>query len=258
MNKNIIITGYPKSGTTWVSGLVAELIQCPLVGDWGFDNSNCPYVEGLERNSSFRCFKSHQAFNELKDTASLPIHKIIYIVRDPRDIVISGIYYFSFSIPFVARFLKNIGLKEFEMFLSRIINKLLTKREKKRQLIKSVLKGDKNVNYWFKFAWKEHCLSFKNQNILCLKYEDILAAPEVECEKIMKYLKLSITKEHIEESIKKQSFELKKENALNQKNVLLKKLIRKGRAGSWKKELSKKEKDIFHEKLNSFCSFYKF
>ncbi len=113
MKKNIIIVGYPKSGTTWLSRLVAELVSCPLQGDWGFEDLNAPYKEGQNRTSEFQVFKSHHTFQEIKSASNLDIHKIIYIIRDPRDVVISGVHYFNFLPKLLAEKQKSSKINRF-------------------------------------------------------------------------------------------------------------------------------------------------
>ena len=43
--KNIIVVGYPKSGCTWATRLVAELVGCPVGGFWQSDKKEIA-VEG--------------------------------------------------------------------------------------------------------------------------------------------------------------------------------------------------------------------
>ncbi|MDO5977708.1 sulfotransferase domain-containing protein [Flavivirga spongiicola] len=255
--KNVIVVGFPKSGTTWASRLIAELIQCPLRGDWGYKDIDCPYKEGLERDSQFQCYKSHHTYDEINTVSPLTIYKIIYIIRDPRDIVLSGINYFSFSIPQLA-FLKNKKTQTIERFTRKIINRFLPKKEKKKQMINTVLQGDESINYWFKVSWEKHHKNYLSKDILFVRYEDLLDFGETECTKIMSYLDIETTQEHIYNSIKKQSFKKRKQEILNQRNHPLKKLIRKGSYGYWKEEFTKDETYLFKKNIKDSNHFYEF
>ena len=250
--RNIIIIGYPKSGTTWLSRLVAELVSCPLQGDWGYEGIKALYKEGTDRYSNYQVYKSHHSFNELEKASSLTIHKRIYILRDPRDVVVSGLYYFRF-LP------KLLAIKEgltLSPVLKKTYNKLVSKKEKKRQMIQAVLHGNNNLNSWLKLSWNNHYLPYHKENILFIKFEDLIDSPETECKKILAYLGVSSSEDHIKKSIEKQSFQERKKNNSNKKQ--LNKLLRKGIYGNWKKELSKTEISLFKEKLKESNNFYTF
>jgi len=68
MKKNIFIIGYPKSGTTWLARLLAEIIACPCKGYWGKRRTNRDEyaTEGLKRKSEFRVWKGHHSVEILK------------------------------------------------------------------------------------------------------------------------------------------------------------------------------------------------
>jgi len=252
--KNIIIVGYPKSGTTWLSRLVAELVECPLQGDWGFENINALYKEGQNRTSEFQVFKSHHTFQELESASKLNIHKIIYIVRDPRDIVISGIHYFRFLPKLLA---KKEGLT-LNPVLKKTYNRLVSKKEKKRQMIQALLHGNNNLNPWLKLSWNNHYLPYHKENLLFIKFEDLIDSPESECKNILTYLEVSSNEDHIKNSIEKQSFQERKFNSSNKNEKELTKLLRKGVYGNWEKELTKTEISLFKEKLNDANNYYTF
>jgi len=256
VKKNILIVGYPKSGTTWLSRLVAELIKCPIQGDWGFNNASSLYKEGEDRVSSFQCYKSHHTFNELHNASNQNIYKIIYIIRDPRDIVISGAHYFLFSHPLIL-FLKKINLPFGIYFLKKAYTFFLKKKKKKRIMIKAVLFGDYKINEWLKTPWKDHYQGYSNNNILFIHYENALNHTESVSKKIMDYLEIPVKHSHIKESVKKHSFNIQKQKINAQSNSPLKKLVRKGTYGYWKNDFTEKEKELFKNTLKQ-TDFYTF
>ncbi len=254
MQKNVVIVGYPKSGTTWISRLVAELVECKLQGNWGFDNKYEPIKEGQERVSEYTCYKSHHKFNAIFDASDKGIYKIIYVIRDPRDIAISSLYYFDNTYPKI----KNKLLQNsFGLILNKIIQKIThlikSKNSKKRKMIHMVLSGDKSITEWSELSWKEHFKPYLNNDVLFIKYENMLLNPENECQKILTELNISKSKNHIIESIKNQSFDKKKEE-VNTNN----KLLRIGKYGYWKTELSDNEKSLFITELKKELSIFKY
>jgi hypothetical protein len=235
--KNVIIAGYPKSGTTWLSRLVAELIVCPLIGDWGFENMRPPFSEGMDRGSEYQCFKSHHTYEEISQASDLPIHKIIYIVRDPRDVVISGAHYFQFT-PSIVNFLIFGPFR-------RILYRLTSKKEKKKQMIKAVLKGNASINQWLTSSWKSHYEGYLKDDVLVVRYEDLLKTPFKECNRISTFLSIPVKKDHIAECIHIQSFQNKKNEKMSMNQGHFKELLRKGSSGYWKEDFSDQDIEQF-------------
>jgi len=253
---NIVIVGYPKSGNTWVTQLVAELVKCPAIGFWDSDHNDSAQ-EGLDRKSEFQCFKSHHQLHELRGNRMLSEKRIIYVIRDPRDIAISGAYYFSMERwPSIAklfgRFPKGRG------FYSNIINPLITPRSYRiKQMVHAVLYGSKYVHHWVRIPWETHYKPYLENKCFFVKYEDLLDAPAHECNRILGYLGLDRQDTHIREAIERQSFKNKKEAFLKNNEIHKADLLRVGKSGQWRQELSGKQKDkfikILSEELRQFA-----
>ncbi len=254
------MAGYPKSGTTWASRLISDLADCPLVGDWGYETSEnqSNYSEGNGRISNYRCFKSHCTFEELSKFEYQEIHKIIYIIRDPRDIVISGANYFYFSIPFITVFMRFFRRYKLERKVNMFYHRKIATNTKYEQMIQSILNGGSNVNIWMKSPWIKHYQSYLNRNILVLKYEDLLKNPITECDKILSYLNITKAIGNINASIKRQSFAIRQKEQIHNNNSYTNRLLREGSSEYWKTALTQKQKYLFSLSLNSDNEYYDF
>jgi len=248
--KNIIVVGYPKSGTNWLSRLVAELLQCNFLGDWGFETVNASSIKRENSVSEFQVYKSHHIQNEIENASDKKVYKIIYIIRDPRDIVISGAHFFNFSSP-LGSFFKKFRLNN--------LLKDLSFEKKKKKMIRAILYGNnKNKTFWLGVPWSLHYKDYLKKEVLFIKYEDLLKNPENELESILNYLDLKVNYQHIKESIRNQSFQKRQKEVLQQEHKNLIKLVRKGSSGYWKNEFTEEEKKMFKLKLKDSNNLYNF
>lgn len=156
-DEDVFIIGYPKSGTTMMQFLLAYLVY-KLPKNASFSLINCAVTEYYNNPYYFRLesrhfFKSHELPNK-------QFKKVIYIIRDGREVVLSQY-----------RMLKNLGQ---EVSL--------------KQLYESG--GDSFVGTWANhiLAWIEnpYCA-----DILYIKYEDLLSDKKQVILKIADFLDLS-------------------------------------------------------------------
>lgn len=229
---NIVVVGYPKSGTTWACRLISELLQCPFNGNWGFENKADYYlVEGENRTADFACYKAHHSYDQLASCWDLNPDKVVYVIRDPRDIIVSGTYFFD------SFFTKRLGLNTLKKYL---LKTRIGKNYLQNRMTKAILSGDQNLNEWLKRPWVEHLNDYKRRtDVLLIKYEDLLSDGITTCKQILTFLGYEISDEKISESINKQSFEKRKAQALRSANGIDLKLLRSGKEGGWHNELSK-------------------
>jgi hypothetical protein len=246
--KDIIVVGYPKSGNTWITRLTAELVNCPVTGFW--QSAHWEYAqEGQDRVSEFQCYKAHHQLHELKIDPEKTDTKIIYVVRDPRDIVVSGANYFRFQrsaflekvmyrIPGLGKWWDKTGYAWIHPESYRI-----------ERMVNAVLFGDRKIHGWVRIPWSAHYRPYLNNNTLFIRYETVLAQPyEASCA-ILEHLGLERSAEFINNAITKQSFKKRKEDFVNSGNHAQAQFLRKGKNEQWRTKLTSFQKQLFNQHL---------
>jgi len=260
----IWIASYPKSGNTWLRLLISNYLW-PNSSNL-FDNLN--YIpkfpkknyfenivdkknlkkdsleifkyfiaaqERINKNNELVFLKTHNFAGSIKGypfTNSKNSSGAIYIVRDPRSVVVSSAYHNDY---------------EFEKSTERIMS------------TKNVSLNDGFMEA--RLSWKIHYLSWKKLDIprIIIKYEDLFSDPTSKFLEVLEFInqfkKIKIDENKIKETIEKCSFENLADNEkkfgfterLGKENF-----FRKGLVDEWKKVLKKDlvkkiEKEFFEE-----------
>ena len=234
--KKIIVVGYPKSGCTWATRLVAELVGCPVAGFWGSDKAEIA-VEGTERVSDYRVFKSHHQLAELGAAPDDPATHLLYILRDPRDIALSGARHFACD-----RFPKLLALfralPRGEKLYRHTLYPLLVRQDYRlERMTDALLHGSAAVHNWLKISWREHWRPYEKAGVPIVRYEDLLASPENECRRVLAHLGLERAPGDIATAIEHQSFARKKQTLLDQGETGRAKFLRAGTSEQWREKL---------------------
>lgn len=248
--KQIIVVGYPKSGCTWATRLVAELVGCPVGGFWQSNKKEIA-VEGEDRISEYRCYKSHHQLAELGVQPNEPQTWIIYILRDPRDIVISGANYFQFDrFPRLANLFRS--LRRGEKLYRHTLYPLLVRQDYRlEQMTEALLHGSAAVHNAVRVSWRDHWRPYERAGVPIVRYEDLLTAPEEEAARILRHLGIARTPEQIATAVRNQSFERKKETLQRQGETGRAKFLRVGKSEQWREKLPAALQQRFTEELGA-------
>jgi hypothetical protein len=264
----IWLASYPKSGNTLVRSILTSLIFTndgkvdfeklhrisnfpagpffeKFTSDFGNIKEMSKYwikaQEVLNKNKKLKFFKTHNSLCSINGNAFTNSNNTIgtiYIVRDPRDIIISASKYYN----------KSHNETKENMFNQHmdLINKY----------------NDKPIST-FLGSWSDHYNSWtKNtKNILLLKYEDLINNKEVEIRKILNFInrfaELSVDENKIKNCIETSSFKnmkimenkgLFKENSKDLNGNLIT-FFNNGKNGNWRNQLEEK---IVKEIENNF------
>ncbi len=255
-SRNIIITGYPKSGNTWVTRLTAELVNCPVAGFWGEEDRKEIAQEGERRNSEYLCYKSHNGYGVLADLIRQKNVSIIYVLRDPRDIAVSGAHFFLFHrYKRIFELCQKNGLKS---IYSKYVYPLLSSESYRiSQMIDVVINGNKNVS-WCEISWWQHCKQFSGSGVLFVKYENMLIDPFNECCRILNHLGLKRDTYHVRQSIENQSFSKKKNMFAKRGYPGKASFMRVGKSEQWRVTFNKKQKQIFETQLSEELNYFSY
>ena len=261
----IWLASYPKSGNTWVRSIVSSL----LYSDDGIFNfellkniqqfpekkflkdfvKNFNDFDEIKRNwilaqekinlaENINLLKTHQGkytVGEDNFTNNENTSGVIYIVRDPRNLVQSISNHFTLSIEEAQNFLLS----------PQIIGNGKNWNDKKDGLYNLLGKWNDHYRSWTR----------NKQNLLIIKYEDLLNNTELELERLIKFLERFLSfetnKSKKQNIIKTTSFEnlkqlerkgLFKENVLNKKTKSEVNFFHLGPENKWQKILDDKIK----------------
>ncbi|WP_087972288.1 sulfotransferase domain-containing protein [Oceanobacillus rekensis] len=229
---DICIVAYPKSGNNYLLFLIGTLLYRKKI-DWA---NRFEFIQRLKEEMVDNLPSPHLVWSHESYDFTYP--KVIYLVRDPRDIVIS--YYFHH--------LKYLGegsklmFNEFNEFFEKF-------------LLGNVWPGmwDESVE-----SWITNQKNVKN-GFLLVKYEDLLIDTSREVYRLLKFLNLDRTDEEIQEAIDWASFDNMKSLEVKQKEPLNPSefndrnipFVREGRVGGWKSFLNKEQQQIINQKFYS-------
>ena len=250
----IWLASYPKSGNTWLrSFLINYLNKNTSNFDLDFlnqirkfprqelfDELNINYLkfeeivknwinmqEFINLKQKFTYLKTHNAMctiNNYPFTNKQNTIGFIYLVRDPRDVILSYSYHLNKSVEHTFGIMKNSSYEDFGHH---------------GDSAKTTLMGSWSENYK---SWRDYNLAYK----LIVKYEDLILNPYETFFKIINYLNkingLPIDEEMIKKSIENVSFEklqnLEKKYGFKEKSYGA--FFRKGKIRNWEKNLDKK------------------
>jgi hypothetical protein len=217
---DVFLVSYPKSGNTWARFLLANLLHPEQ--SVTFANLRClvPDFDGggtkrdFDRMRRPRIIKSHGCFDP-------HYPRVIYIVRDPRDVAVSQYHYHR----------KRRKIED-DFPIERFVAQFLT--------------GET----WDNASWGQNVLTWLatregDPRFLLLRYEDMISDTGRELKKVVAFLGLHVTDEQIARAVERSSAGKmrKMEQEQSDKSGLTKgsrkdlSFVRAASAGGWRAEL---------------------
>ncbi|WP_196493708.1 sulfotransferase domain-containing protein [Ornithinibacillus caprae] len=226
---DICLVSYPKSGNNFLLFLVATLLYKTKI-DWSTKGKMIQNVatEPIKGLPSPHLVWSHEGYDP-----TYP--KVIYLVRDPRDIVIS---YHHHNRKYYA------DPRNFDDFFDAFME----------GSIGPAGPWDKNVESWLDNRDKV------KKGFLLIKYEDLLVNTSKNAHRIIKFLNLDRTEEEINEAVDWASFdnmkalEKKQSIHLNGNSPFVNPkmpFVREGKANKWKSVLNQNQQKQINQKFHT-------
>jgi len=229
----IAITGFPKSGNTWVSRLLGDVLDSPV---GGIKNAKPLATEGQERTGRYRVLQLHlrPVYEDvgmcLPNGWGLCVPQydgmpLIHVVRDPRDVVVSAKHYWD--IDTMENALEAVG--------------------RGLEPVKAVGPWQTYVTNWLDCPVKP----------LLVRYEDLHTDAASELVRILEHWDLRYREDRIAPAVERQAFDAKRaqiqsdgDGRIYGKSIQLKNL-RRGKVGGWRRcfttEMNARAREFFGE-----------
>jgi len=210
---DIFLVSFPKSGNTWTRFLLANLRFPNEPATWANIDRLVPDPTGtakkdFDRIPRPRIIKSHECFDPRYP-------RVIYIVRDPRDVVVSQYHYH-----------RKIRRIEVDSPIEKFVPRFLAGETCPHG------SWGQNVATWL-------YTSEGDPRFLLLRYEDLVADTARELAKVVDFLKLSAGPAQIAQAVERSSADRMREMEKAQDNGLFKgsrtdmSFVRAAGSGGW-------------------------
>ncbi len=213
----IPVMEFPKSGGTWFSQMLAAALDLP------FPRNVTPKFEAA-------VFHGHILPNKR-------FGKMVSIIRDGRDVMVSAYFHFLFennrNPKFIVRKTRKIlGFKDYEDIEENLPSFI-------EYMFHQFSEGP------FRSNWSEHVYaSYNLDNVITIKYEDLLIDAKAELLKAMIFLSDGNGHEvDLDKIVETYSFKNQTKRIPGQENK--KSFLRKGIAGDWKNHFNQKSNEVF-------------
>lgn len=230
---DICYGSYPKSGSTWLAHIIVLITRNGETPEDSTLRDNLNWVESswtyprskeeLEAMPSPRLFKSHMPYRMCfgGDPLANPC-KYVYISRNPKDVATSY-YYFERDKAWSGQYAGSWN-----------------------DWLQSLVEGNVQRGDWFDhvLGWWENA---DNENILFMKYEDLLSNYMDEVARLSRFLGYELSSETLELIRQKTTFSnMKKDQFSNMHEIEdFEGFFRKGKIGSWKDQFSNEQLHMF-------------
>lgn len=227
----IYCLGWPKSGTTWLSRLLGDILDSPVGSAYPHADSSCIATEGQNRTGKHQIRQGHSIPVDVESDLLIPVmgqlayknltdERVIYMTRDPRDVIVSAHHHWRHG-------------------------------ESMTDTIKMAATGTFPLSWGgglipYLKAWEEAPFDY-----LTTTYEDLLADTVGEVKKLLQGITYGNIRMRL--AIRRQSFSERKkwtlENGqdLNYGLSFQYNFLRRGQVGSWRDEMDMKSRFLMQE-----------
>nr|XP_042121447.1 sulfotransferase 2A1-like isoform X2 [Peromyscus maniculatus bairdii] len=232
-DEDTFILTYPKSGSNWMKEIVCLIqskgdptwVQSVPIWDRSLSIESQRGYQKLINKEGPRLINSHLPFHFFPESFFSSKAKIIYVIRNPRDVLVSGYFFWSktkfVKIPeslttYFEWFIKGNGFPELIPVSLSIwfLQSLAEGSLMTMWIVTNLITGNVAYGSWFEHtrAW----LSMRERdNFLLLSYEDLKKDTKSTIKKICDFLGKKLEPDELDMVLKYSSFQAMKENKMS-------------------------------------------